>query len=351
MSASHASFPIKATPCFCIEQAVHEGFSPQEVLAGTELKYETYAWPGTRLSQSQEFAIYANVLRLFANEDIGLRLGNRMTVRDFGLIGGLLANSIDVDHAGYLMRRFHSLSSHWIASELMGELVPGAYVVRYRQTTELGTLSRMLIDLTVRVAQRSLIDVFGVEAGCYLKEIAFGYPAPDDTSHYQREFGCPVSFGGEFTTVTFNKEVGKLRNPRRSEYSYRLFLQNCRDSAFSFSDLSWKKKVLDILACTDNFPSVQDMASRLNCSERSLRRHLGSDGVQYSELIDNIRFQRAVYLLRHSDHSVKNIASQLSYSEPGTFIRAFSRWSNLTPTEFRQTGMAADNLGALTTGS
>ena len=208
----------------------------------------------------------------------------------------------------------------------------------------------MMIDLTVRTFQRLLIDVYGAEAGFYLDQIALGYPAPRNVDYYQREFACPVSFGHEFTTVTLNKEVGKLVNARRSEFTYRICLQYCRDSAFDFSALTWKNKVLNILACTDVFPSAQDMAGRLNCSERSLRRHLGSDGVQYSELIDNVRFERAVYLLRQSDRSVKNIASQLSYSEPGTFIRAFSRWSNLTPTEFRQTSMVSNNLGALTTG-
>ena len=63
-------------------------------------------------------------------------------------------------------------------------------------------------------------------------------------------------------------------------------------------------------------------------------------GVQYSELIDKVRFDRAVYLLRHSNRSMKNIAGQLSYSEPGAFIRAFSRWAGRTPTEFRQADMA-----------
>jgi AraC-like DNA-binding protein len=79
------------------------------------------------------------------------------------------------------------------------------------------------------------------------------------------------------------------------------------------------------------------MAESLNCSERSLRRHLNDEGVQYSELIDKIRFDRAVYLLSHSDDSVKAIGYQLSYSEPAAFIRAFARWSGTSPAEFRKT--------------
>ncbi len=316
------------------------GKDTSAVLAGSGLDHKTYAEPKTVLSLAQEFAIYANVSRLFATGDIGLRLGGLMTVNNFGLLGGLIANSRDVGHAGYLMRRFHALSSHWFTSEFVDELMQGKFVVRYRQTAELGQLSRMLTDLTVRLAQRALIDVFGAEAGLFFSEIAFGYPAPDDAGHYQHEFACPVSFGHEFTVVTCSKEVSKLLNQRRSEYTYRVLLQYCRDSAFSHSAVSWHRRVLNILACTDDYPSAEDVAQRLNCSERSLRRHLGSESVQYSELIDRIRFDRAVYLLRRSNHSMKNIAGQLSYSEPGAFIRAFSRWAGRTPTEFRQAKVA-----------
>ena len=76
-----------------LEQAVRHGFDISAVLAGSGLDHKTYAEPKTVLSQAQEFAIYANVSRLFATGDIGLRLGGLMTVNNFGLLGGLIANS------------------------------------------------------------------------------------------------------------------------------------------------------------------------------------------------------------------------------------------------------------------
>ncbi len=337
MNSHDTLFPIQAPLCFWVEYMVQRGFDPADVLMQTGLDSKTYALPGKVLSDRQELAVYANSLRLTGSGAVGLDAGARVNINGGGTLGALVANAVDVGHAGYLLRRFYHLSSRWFMPELIGALSPGKTIVRYRQTADLGQLYRLMIDCNIRGTQQVLVEAFGPAARAFVSEVAFGYAAPRDAQRYSDEFSCPVSFGHEFTFVTYDDEVGRLINTKRNELAYRVFLQHCREMASRFAPSSWKEKTLNILACIDHYPSADAMAKKLNCSKRSLGRHLQDEGVQYSELVDKVKFDRATYMLRHSNDSVKTIGYQLSYSEPAAFIRAFARWSGLTPTEFRRT--------------
>jgi AraC-like DNA-binding protein len=332
-----ADVPIQGIFSWYIQMMTQRSFDLEQVLANSGLNSKTWAHPATLVNRQQELCVYANMRRLLGTENAGLTLGALMHANGAGMLGGLVANAVNVEHAGYLMRRFNMFCNYWFAPELIGTLTPGKVIVRYRQSTELGNLYRMMIDLSVSSTQQVLVGIFGSAARAFISEIAFGYPAPQDQQLYATAFDCPVTFGHDVTYVTFELAVGKLINPARSEYSYNLFQQHCQAVALRYAASSWQQTVLNLLACIENYPAAEEMAEKLNCSERSLRRHLGNEGVQYSELIDKIRFDRAVYLLRHSHDSVKKIGYQLSYSEPGAFIRAFSRWAGMTPNQFRRT--------------
>lgn len=339
MNASNTAFPIPAVLSFCIQFMAQRGFDLDEVLAGTGLDDRSYAQPSTVLSSRQELAVYANIQRLgdlAGIDDIGLAIGAQINVNRAGMLGRLVANAADVGHAGYLMRRFHALSNRWFVPELIGALSPGKTIVRYRQTTEVHHLYRLLIDMSVRATQQVLVEVFGDAGNAFVSEVAFGYPEPAHPDHYQAKLNCPVSFGHDFTFVTFDNDIAGQVNHKRSEFAYHDFLQHCRDMAARLEPASWQQRVLNALSCIDTYPSATAMAATLNCSERSLRRHLHSEGVQYSELTDKIRADRAAYLLSHSRDSVKKIGYQLSYSEPAAFIHAFMRWTGTTPTAFRR---------------
>jgi AraC-like DNA-binding protein len=336
MNSSDLTSPIHILLPFCIQDMIAQGYDLGDVLAGTHLDSKTWDRPESVLSAAQELAIYGNIERLLQPGAAGLELGSRINVNAIGLMGGLLRNSRNVGHAGYLLRRFHPLTNRWFTSELIGAVEPGKTIVRYRPVADLGRLYRLLIDISIRGTQQLLVELFGPAASAFVSEITFGYAAPGDAQRYATELGCPVHFGNEDTLVSYDNEIGKMPNAGHSNYNYHVFHQQCRASAFRFGPTSWRDRTLNILASLDYYPSAEAMAAKLNCSERSLRRHFNNEGVQYSELIDKVRFDRAAYLLVHSTDSVKKISNQLAYSEPQAFGRAFFRWSGLTPTQFRR---------------
>ncbi len=93
---------------------------------------------------------------------------------------------------------------------------------------------------------------------------------------------------------------------------------------------------LESLLEFEALPTLEMMADRLGMNTRMLQRLLAGEGTTYRRLTESILFRRAVRLLRESRLSVKEIASELSYSSPSSFIRTFARIAGTTPGAYRK---------------
>ncbi len=82
-------------------------------------------------------------------------------------------------------------------------------------------------------------------------------------------------------------------------------------------------------------PGLEELARRLNCSSRSLRRHLQQPRTSYQQLLDELRFAGAKELLQSGDMPIYRIAEELGFSETASLRHAFQRWSGQPPSHFR----------------
>ena len=82
-------------------------------------------------------------------------------------------------------------------------------------------------------------------------------------------------------------------------------------------------------------PSVDEVLEILDTSRMTLFRSLAADGMNYRKLVERVRFNRAVHLLKNSPLSVKEIAHELCYTAPNNFSRAFLRLSGQTPRAYK----------------
>jgi len=73
----------------------------------------------------------------------------------------------------------------------------------------------------------------------------------------------------------------------------------------------------------------------LGISARTLQRQLSKESTNYAKIVDLIRFNSAIPLLKDKKNKLVDIAYDLGYSDPAHFSRAFKRWSGVSPREFR----------------
>jgi len=82
-------------------------------------------------------------------------------------------------------------------------------------------------------------------------------------------------------------------------------------------------------------PNVERLATRLNMSGRTLQRRLSDLKTSFQEVLDLVRFDLARAYLKDVRLDVSQIAYLLGYSELRAFDRAFRRWADKSPTEWR----------------
>ncbi len=85
-------------------------------------------------------------------------------------------------------------------------------------------------------------------------------------------------------------------------------------------------------------PTARAAARALGTSDRTLTRRLAAEGTTFPALLDEVRREAALALLRRQDVTLAEIAFLLGFSEPRAFHRAFRRWTGRTPGQVRAAG-------------
>jgi AraC-like DNA-binding protein len=85
----------------------------------------------------------------------------------------------------------------------------------------------------------------------------------------------------------------------------------------------------------DRWLTIEEAADAVGLNVRTLQRQLRGEGKTYFVLADETRAEIARELLDESDLSLSEIAERTGYSDLSNFNRAFRRWSEVSPREFR----------------
>ncbi|PSF30990.1 AraC family transcriptional regulator [Aphanothece hegewaldii CCALA 016] len=86
----------------------------------------------------------------------------------------------------------------------------------------------------------------------------------------------------------------------------------------------------------DGHSDIKAAASAAGMSLRSFQRRLAGEGLSYSKLVEQTRFNLAVTWLKDPTMRLIDIAVELGYTDATKFTRAFKRWTGVAPSEFRR---------------
>jgi AraC-like DNA-binding protein len=168
------------------------------------------------------------------------------------------------------------------------------------------------------------------------RPIDVAFPEP---SYYRR-------FAHEVPELRFDQPINQvvllksdlelpLLTPDRA--ALRLAVEQCELSMRSLGlGASIEERVLSVVLGDDGPPPFEKIAVALGLSSRTLKRRLAESGFKYSELVEKARRERALLLLRSPELSLDDIAEKLGYSTVSNLVRAFRRWTGMTPTAYRR---------------
>lgn len=170
---------------------------------------------------------------------------------------------------------------------------------------------------------------------------------------YQRSFSSEFVFNEPVAAVELPLTWRKQENAAFDATLYTTAIGRCEESLELTADGAFAARIARALH--DSFtqrwgrrtpPTLSDMADHLYMSVRTLNRRLQAAGLTYTGLIEDVRRQRALELLRHTRRPMGQLAGLLGYRDPASFGRAFRRWYGTSPGQYRKQQVAAGSVRA-----
>ncbi|SEM61177.1 AraC-type DNA-binding protein [Pseudomonas sp. ok272] len=308
-----------------------EGLSSDAVLAGSGISAADLGRADTRITTSQEMLVCANAVAL--RHDIGLELGRRMHVSSYGMLGYALLTSATLGDALRMAMHYPALlgTLFELSLEPDGERV-WFTADGYRESPALAPFNVEFCLVSLKVICQDLLG-----HPLPLLGARFEHPAPDYQARYAEHFACPLQFDAPANAFAFDQRWLEHPLPLADTITHQAMAERCRKQNLEFTGRqAWLGRIRQLLAAQlSAAPGLEGLAEQLNCSARTLRRHLKDLGSSYQELLDELRFERAKQMLCEDQLPIYRIAEALGFSETASFRHAFVRWSGVAPSQFR----------------
>jgi len=150
-------------------------------------------------------------------------------------------------------------------------------------------------------------------------------------------FRCPIVFDAEFTGMVFPKSLLTQPVANADRQLYRILYAHLTQlEAQAPSDFGSLVRETVALSLQDGDSSIDSVAARLGLSERTLQRRLQSAGLNYKDILVDVRRSVAQQYLRDTGISMTRIATILGYSDLASFSRSFRREFGVSPRNWRQ---------------
>ncbi|WDD90688.1 AraC family transcriptional regulator (plasmid) [Burkholderia sp. FERM BP-3421] len=301
------------------------------VLEGTGLGADEVASPDLRVNRAQEQHCFRNLLRRSGVASIGLSIGNRLQVSTLGLAGYAMLISGSVMQALTCMSRFPLFMGLYFDVSVQARPDGVSVTIgRYSGDPDIEIFQTDMCLSSLRVIVSDLVGKPVWPAHLHLAR-----RTPRNGAEYVDHFGCRVRFNACENSLVFTTVDGTETPRFANEVSFNALHSQCdaleRQWAASIGErFAGRAKELmgrDLA----RFKSMTSLASALHMTERTLRRRLDKDGVTFQSLLDEVRREEAIRLLRDRALTVAAIAERLGYSEPRSFRHAYRRWTGRTP--------------------
>ncbi len=171
-------------------------------------------------------------------------------------------------------------------------------------------------------------------------EVMVTFDRPAHADLYQEIFQAPVEFGAERNALRIHPHWVNPGDRAANPYALNLFIDHADALLAPLQETAtFRARVEEkILRQVHRGPVARERVARdLAVSERTLHRRLKDEGLTYAEVYDAVRDRMAREYLKSDKATVAEVAFLLGFSETSAFVRAFRRWTGLSPSDFRQT--------------
>jgi AraC-like DNA-binding protein len=316
------------------DEMAAQGVSRETLLVGTGVQPAALDDPQARMSHQQKLVLFRNVLRLSREPGVGLRVGQRQRLSDFGVYGYALSSSATLGEAIAFGIRHVKLAGPVLEKSFRVE--SGVAIFEGHDVIALGELLPLVSEYWFSSIHTLIGRVMEHPFRAY--QLMLPYPAPAHAALYPQVFGCPVEFNAGVMQWHFDPALLDEPCPNANPITADMCTKFCARMLQSLGAEEPELVRTIRLACLNSvggLPGVEQMAARLHVSPRTLHRRLVEAGTGYQEILDDVRRRLAEEFLRNTALSIDEIAARTGFSDASNFRKAFRKWTGEPPADYR----------------
>lgn len=171
-----------------------------------------------------------------------------------------------------------------------------------------------------------------------IERLTLRHATPAYAAHYAAHFGVPVQFDQASDAVVIRTElldfqlngaVPELHRQAKSQLLHRVSTLTASSSMVGQLGRLFAEHP-DLL-----MSGLDAAAARLQMQPRTLQRRLHEEHLTFSDIQSQSQLHMTCALLRNTNCSVDEISERLGFSDRRAFTRAFKRWTNTSPSNYR----------------
>lgn len=318
-----------------IEMMKGRGITAEQLLTNIAIPDQQH-WnePGARVQASDYGQIVRRAIELSGEPWLGWEFGYSMNTSSHGFLGYAAMSSNTLGDATELaVKFFHTRSTILTLSFFIED---GQAIIQAEEQVALNDVAPFFIESLFSsiyfMATKMLADQ------TLRGDLYFAYPQPDYFHRLkallpgEAHFDCPrhqLRFDAKLLDTPLKFADSRLSNIARARCETEMATIEVPPAL-----LGQVKRA--ILAEPDKFPSVDEVASDLHMSSRTLKRKLQQLDTSYQKVLDDLRRGLAVKYLTTGRQPIDEVAVLLGYSDASNFARAFRRWTGKNPSEYRK---------------
>jgi AraC-like DNA-binding protein len=265
---------------------------------------------------------------------LGFTMARDFDPRELGLLYYVMASSQTLGDALKRVARYSQTTNE-------------ALVVRFREG------NRLIISLSYsgvpRHSDRHQIEfcMFAVLRLCRVltgqklvpQHFSIAHHRSGATSDMSRFVGTTVEFGADRDEFALSANARELPLIHADAYLNNLLLKYCEAALAVRRDNMSRLRTKVENAISSLLPHgrvlVEDVARNLGMSKRTLARKLADEGLNFTEILQQLRRDLAVRYLDDRKLHISKIAWLLGFNEVSAFTHTFKRWTGKTPSQMR----------------
>ncbi|MCP3939945.1 MAG: AraC family transcriptional regulator [Desulfobacteraceae bacterium] len=309
------------------------GYDSKALLKQAGIDGKTLINPDKRIKLTKMTRLW-ELARIKSNDpSFGLSVARNVSPKTFAALGSAVMASNNLDDVFKRTQRFYKIISN--ALEIR--------IFKKEERVSIGFIPYEAGPTPSMEAMDSFLGaiiLFSHEMRQTMKKplkIEMVRPKPENINPYYDIFGSNIVFLAPFNRITLEKSDLNIPFPAADSKVAHRNDQIVIEYLERFDRTNIVKKVhgklIDLLPLGE--PSLGKLAKEIGMSRRSLNRYLQNENVTYREILSEIRQHLAEQYLSENIYSIIEIAFKLGYTDSSNFSRAFKRWAEVTPREYR----------------